>query len=51
MRISELIHKVKKPIHENQGQSMRLITKKKGCLCLKRQSEGVFIKTFDTNST
>ena len=47
MRTPEFIHKVKKTIDENQGQSMRSTAK--SCMCLKRQSERVFMKRFDTN--
>ena len=48
MRIPEFIHKVKQTIDENRGQSMRSIAK--SCMCLKRQSEGVFMETFDTKT-
>ena len=42
-----LFIKLSKKTDENRGQSMRSI--EKTCLCLKRQSEGLFMKTFDSN--
>ena len=45
----KFIHKVKQTINEKQGQSTRSIAKK--VACLKRQSEGAFMKLFDTNPT
>ena len=47
---TEIIHKVKQTIDEDQGQSMRS-NAKKNCMCLKRQSEGAFMKIFDTKHT
>ena len=43
MRTLEFIYKVKQTIDENRGQ------RQKSCMCLKRQSEGGFMKTFDKN--
>ena len=49
MRTSEFIHKVEKKLMKTKVKQWDQL--QKSCMCLKRQSEGVFIKTFDTNLT